>query len=127
MGTSNWQQIPFCVEALLDVCPMRVLDVGVGFGRRGMLVREFCEEWKGRTHRENWRVHLEGIEMFPKNIEEYHHLFYDWVHIGDAAQIVERMPDRWDLIICGDVLQLRPKEIAEQVLKASRLLAVRVS
>jgi hypothetical protein len=123
MGTSNWQQIPFCVEALLDVCPMRVLDVGVGFGRWGTLVREFCEEWKGRTHRENWRVHLEGIEILPKNIEEYHHLFYDWVHVGDAAQIVEQMQDRWDLIICGDVLQLWSKEIAQQLLERALDLA----
>lgn len=123
MGTSNWQQIPFCVEVLLDVCPMRVLDLGIGFGRWGMLVREFCEEWKGRSHRENWRVQLEGIEIFPKNVEEYHHFFYSWVHVGDAAQIIQQMQERWHLIICGDVLQLWPRAIAEQVLSRALDLA----
>lgn len=116
MGTSNWQQIPFCIEALLELSPMRVLDVGVGFGRWGMLVREFCEEWKGRFHREHWQVHLEGIEVFPKNVEEYHHLFYDWVHIGDAAEILENMDASWDLVIFGDVLQEWDKDTAGQML-----------
>lgn len=116
VGTSNWQQIPFCVEAMLDICPLRVLDVGIGFGRWGVLVREFCEEWKGRIHRENWRVHLEGIEAYPKNVEEYHHLFYNWVHIGDAAEIIGQMTERWDLIIFGDVLEHWVKERAAGVL-----------
>lgn len=116
MGTSNWQQIPFCVEALLAVEPMRVLDLGIGFGRWGVLVREFCEEWKGRVHRENWRVRLEGVEAFPRNVEEYQHFFYDWVHVGDAADFLARPQERWDLIICGDVLQQWPKEVARAAL-----------
>jgi hypothetical protein len=123
MGTSNWQQIPFCVETLLAVEPARVLDVGIGFGRWGVLVREFCEEWKGRIHRENWRVHLEGIEAYPKNVEEYQHFFYDWIHVGDAAGVLARMAERWDLIICGDVLQQWPKETAHEVLARALDLA----
>lgn len=123
VGTSNWQQIPFCVEILLDICPMRVLDVGIGFGRWGFLVREFGEEWKGRIHRENWRVHLEGIEAFPKNVEEYHHLFYDWVHVGDAAAIIAGMSETWDLVIFGDVLEHFAKEQARQVLERALALS----
>jgi hypothetical protein len=116
VGTSNWQQIPFCIEAMLAVSPMRVLDVGIGFGRWGILVREFCEEWKGRTHRENWAVHLEGIEAYPRNVEEYHHLFYDWVHVGDAADIVGGMQERWGLVIFGDVLEHLEKDAATRLL-----------
>src|SRR5262249_26837941 len=36
VGSSNWQQIPFAVEALLELAPLRVLDLGVGFGRWGV-------------------------------------------------------------------------------------------
>jgi hypothetical protein len=93
-----------------------VLDLGVGFGRWGMLVREFCDEWKGRAHRENWRVRLEGVEAFPKNVEEYHHHFYDWVHVCDAADLLARSKERWDLIIFGDVLQQWPKATARAAL-----------
>src|SRR5205823_8415333 len=117
VGSSNWQQIPFCVEALLAIAPLRVLDLGVGFGRWGMLVREFCEEWQGRVHRENWQVWLEGIEVFGKNIEEYHHLIYSWIHIGDAADFVRDTTDRWDLVMIGDVLQEWPRDDAQGVLE----------
>jgi hypothetical protein len=117
MGTSNWQQIPFCIEAMLDVAPMRVLDLGIGFGRWGVLVREFCEEWKGRTHRENWRVWLEGVEAFAQNVEEYHHFFYNWVHVADAADVLAATEVRWDLIIFGDVLEHWEKARAEATLE----------
>ncbi len=123
MGTSNWQQIPFCVDALLDIAPMRVLDVGVGFGRWGVLVREFCEVWKGRIHRDEWRVWLEGIEVFPQNVEEYHHLFYSWVQVGDAAEIIGRMTDRWDLVIFGDVLEHWYPEDSHRILNKALDLA----
>jgi hypothetical protein len=116
VGTSNWQQIPFCVEAMLAIAPMRVLDVGIGFGRWGMLVREFCEEWKGRIHRENWRVRLEGIEAFHANVEEYHHHFYNWVHVGDAAEVLPRLGGGWNLTIFGDVLEHWEKPQAERTL-----------
>ena len=119
VGSSNWQQIPFCVQALLDVAPSRVLDIGVGFGRWGMLVREFCEEWQGRVHRENWTVWLEGVEAFPSNVEEYHHLFYNWIHITDALPFLRSTTDHWDLVILGDVLQEWPKLEAQAVLELS--------
>jgi len=123
MGTSNWQQIPFCIEALRDISPYRVLDIGVGFGRWGILVREFCDEWRHRHHRENWLVHIEGIEIFPKNVEDYHLIFYNAIHIGDAAEILAEMNQIWDVIIFGDVLEHWPRNIAEQVLSRANKLA----
>ena len=117
VGTSNWQQIPFCVEAMLAIAPLRALDVGIGFGRWGMLVREFCEEWQGRVHRENWQVWLEGIEIYPENIEEYQHMLYNWIHVGDCAEIIAGMDQDWDLIIFGDVLDHLPKQTAWNTLQ----------
>ena len=35
VSSSTWHHIPFCVDALLDIAPMRVLDVGIGFGAGG--------------------------------------------------------------------------------------------
>lgn|GEM_PF-208395 len=123
LGKSNWQHLPFCVETLLAIAPRRVLDLGIGFGRWGMLVREFCDEWQGRGHRENWRVHLEGVEARPEHVEEYHHFFYNWVHVGDASRLLQQTDERWDLIICGDVLQDWPKETATRVLARALDLA----
>ena len=105
MGTSNWQNIPFNIEILMKIEPKRVLDVGVGFGRWGMIIREFCDVWFGRIMEPEWRVHLEGIEAFEQNITSYHKSFYNHIHIGDAREIIYRLESSWDLIIFGDVLE----------------------
>lgn len=43
MGTSNWQHISDCIEIIRDINPKTILDVGTGFGRWGILSREFLE------------------------------------------------------------------------------------
>ncbi len=119
MGTSNWQNIPYCVEILMKIAPKRVLDVGIGFGRWGMIVREFCDVWFQRVFPDQWAVHLEGIEAFPKSISDYHRTFYNRIHIGDAADLVGRQPGPWDVTIYGDVLEHFTKPVALRLIETS--------
>ncbi len=119
MGTSNWQQIPFCVEALMKIAPMRVLDVGVGFGRWGIVVREFCDVWYQRVFRNDWKVRVEGIEVFPQNIDEYHRSFYNQIHVGDAAKVLPTLEGPFDVVIFGDVLEHFTKEVGEGLLRTA--------
>ncbi|HYE63062.1 MAG TPA: hypothetical protein VD997_13785 [Phycisphaerales bacterium] len=119
MGTSNWQQIPFCIDALMKIEPRRVLDIGVGFGRWGMIVREFCDVWFSRVFRDQWQVHVEGVEAFPKSITDYHHQFYNQIHLGDAAKLIPTLPGPWSVTIYGDVLEHFTKEKAHELLSYS--------
>ena len=66
MGTSNWQNISYCVGILRRLQPASVLDVGTGFGRWGTLCREFLDVWEGREARSLWQARIEGIEAFPQ-------------------------------------------------------------
>lgn len=116
MGTSNWQNIPFCVEALMKIAPQRVLDVGVGFGRWGMIVREFCDVWYGRISKDQWSVQVVGIEAFKDNIADYHSAFYSKIHYGDAREIILKMDNSWDVVIFGDVLEHFERETGEVLL-----------
>jgi hypothetical protein len=116
MGTSNWQNIPFCIEALMKIAPQRVLDVGVGFGRWGIITREFCDVWYGRIFKPQWAVHIEGIEGFKKSIADYHYTFYNQIHFGDARKIIPSLKDNWDVVIFGDVLEHFERIIAEDLL-----------
>lgn len=117
MGTSNWQQIPFCIEALMKIAPERVLDVGVGFGRWGMIVREFCDVWYSRIFKDDWKVHVEGIEAFPRSLSAYHREFYNTIHTGDAARILPTLPGPWSVVIFGDVLEHFTKDQARRLLE----------
>lgn len=119
MGTSNWQNIPYTIEALMKVEPKRVLDVGIGYGRWGMAVREFCELWFGRIPRSTWNIWIEGVEAYEPNIDEYHKYFYNKIHIGDFSQIHRTLTGRWDVILFGDVLEHFTKDDACKLLEWS--------
>lgn len=121
MGTSNWQNIPFCIDVLMKIQPKNVLDVGVGFGRWGILIREFCEVWSGRIFPDQWLINIEGIEAYEKSISAYHPYFYNKIHIGDALKIIPSMPDNWDIVIFGDVLEHFERNDAENLLEWATL------
>ncbi|MFG0330586.1 MAG: hypothetical protein ACF8PN_11895 [Phycisphaerales bacterium] len=119
MGTSSWQNIPYCIDILMKIEPKRVLDIGVGFGRWGMITREFCDVWFQRVLEEEWAVHIEGIEGFEQNVSDYHRSFYNKIHIGDAREIIPSLNGPWDVTIYGDVLEHFERETAIKLLNAS--------
>jgi SAM-dependent methyltransferase len=110
MGTSNWQNISYCIELIRRMNPQRILDVGVGFGRWGILSREFLEVWNQKIYSKDWDLQIDGIEIFEPNIEEYHKYFYSNIFKADAASFVKNIKDNYDLIIIGDMLEHLEKE-----------------
>lgn len=116
MGTSNWQNISWCVRAIMQIAPRRVVDIGVGFGRWGMTLREFAEVWFNRVLPEQWQIEIEGIEAFEGSIADYHRHFYDKIHIGDALEVVPGLEGNWNLAILGDVLEHFYKSDGEKLL-----------
>ncbi len=119
MGTSSWQSIPYCIDVLMKIAPRRVLDIGVGFGRWGIITREFCDVWFQRVLTDEWAVQIEGIEGFEKNIADYHRAFYNRIHIGDARHFIPRLTGPWDVTIYGDVLEHFEREEAYRLLRTS--------
>lgn len=117
MGTSNWQNISLCIDHIKKINPKSVLDIGVGFGRWGILCREFLDVWEGRVFRDSWVTEIDGIEVFEKNIDDYHRNFYNNIFIGDAFELVNSKLKKYDLIIMGDVLEHFDKEKGEALLK----------
>ena len=118
METSNWQNIPFCVEALMKITPHRVLDIGVGYGRWGMVGREFCDVWSGHFSRSEWKVRIEGVEAHTPFIDLYHKYFYDKIHTGDFRKVVSQLKARWNVIF-GDVLEHFEKQEGLSLLRWS--------
>jgi len=90
--------------------------VGIGFGRWGMVVREFCDVWYGRVFPKDWQVVIEGVEAFEPNIASYHSAFYNKIHIGDFAELLPSLGQAWNIIIFGDVLEHFDKQRALELL-----------
>ena len=115
MGTSNWQNISYCVGVLRRLKPASVLDVGTGFGRWGVLCREFLDVWEGREARLLWQTRIEGIEAFPGCLTPLHGYIYDRLHVGDAVEVLPAL-GVYDVVYLGDVVEHQAKSRAWDLL-----------
>lgn len=130
MGTSNWQNISYCIELIRRINPKSVLDIGVGFGRWGILCREFLEVWDTGNYSGEWNCRIDAVEIFNDYLKPYHSYFYDNVYVADAGKFITESQEKYDLIICGDVIEHFEKNKAEEIislcLEKSRYLMVNV-
>lgn len=110
MGTSNWQNISYNIELVRKLDPESILDVGVGFGRWGILFREFLEIWDNGRYDGNWQRVIDGIEIFPGYIKDYHSYFYNEIYTENALKHLEFAEKKYDLINFGDVIEHFTKE-----------------
>lgn len=108
MPTSAPYAIPVVMHAVRQICPASILDVGVGFGKYGVLFREYTDIWEAerfaQLHRDAWRTRIDGIEIYKPYLSPLHDFIYDQVHVGDAVDVIDRL-GRYDLIFMGDVLE----------------------
>lgn len=116
MSTSNWQNISYNIDLIKRLDPKTILDIGIGYGRWGMLLREFLEVWGDGNFSAEWKRTVDGVEIFADYIKPYHRHFYNEIHIGDALKFLENSVKKYDLIICGDVLEHFIKEDAFKVI-----------
>ena len=118
MPSSTWAHISNVLDAIYKTNPTSVLDIGIGYGKWGFLCREYLESWKDRVFREQWKVRIEGIEIFAPYYERLPWIrqVYDTVHIGDACSVVDGLCTTYDLVIAGDVLEHIAKEEATELL-----------
>jgi len=117
MPTSNLRQISGIVEMIAAADPQSMLDVGVGFGKFGVLAREYLELLDGRALYDQWSRRIDGIEIFPDYLTELHDAVYDRIMEGDAADILPTLPNGdYDLILLVDVLEHFPTDVGNAVL-----------
>jgi len=110
LSTSNWQNISYNIQLVKLLNPQTILDIGVGFGRWGILFREFLEVWGDNNFECNWKRTIDGLEIFPDYIKDYHKFFYDNIHICNALDYLRSMDKHYDLINLGDVVEHFVKE-----------------
>lgn len=79
----------------------RVLDVGPGYGKYGLMLREYLNE-KPRQ--------LDAIEAWPQYVIDFPWLgcIYDQVHVGDVCDRGSEFLARYDVVLMADVLEHIP-------------------
>ncbi len=96
MPTSEHWQIPKVVDAMLRAAPRSVLDVGAGYGKYGVLAREY--------------LNAERVDAVDANAPRYE--VYDHVYRGDVRQLERLVPAEahWDLALFIDTIEHLEKE-----------------
>ncbi len=107
MPVGAYQQLSTIADLIVRVNPSRTLDIGIGFGTYGMLVREYLDLWDNmnETKAYAWKRGLDGVEVFEEYITPMHRFLYDDIYIGDARAVVPAITKRYDLAILADVIE----------------------
>jgi hypothetical protein len=134
MPSSTWVHITTFCDEINKLQPQKILDVGIGFGRWGFLAREVLDVFRGRYFYPDWRVKIDGVEIFGAYIQQHHHIFYNTIFLTDAKTNLEELiqvfnkdgKKPYDLIIFGDVLEHFEKEEALYLLGLALVLSEKV-
>jgi len=128
MASGPLEPTPKLIELALAVEPRRVLDLGMGTGKYGFLLREQTDLAYGRSQND-WRLHITGVEGYAENVGPHQRSVYDDITVAEIADVVGvYQGDRFDLTLLIDVIEhFAPhdaRDLVNRVLQISRYLLI---
>lgn len=115
MPTSHYDTINSVMNLISQISPASVLDVGVGFGKMGLLCREYLDIWWARYTPDKWTTRIDGIEIFPQYKNPIYDYCYDNVLFGNVMDHLDMLGD-YDLVLLIDVIEHLSKEDGHKLL-----------
>ena len=113
MPSSKSWQIPWVVDLIAREQPASVIDVGAGYGKFGVLAREYASPQR-----------VDAVDVNPPRYPVYDH-----VYLGDVRDLERLLPaetPRYDLALFVDVIEHLEKPQAWRVLDVLARRARRV-
>lgn len=104
MPTSALVVWPTLIHLCWEVQPRRILDVGPGHGKAGILLREYI----GTERRGNGPIQrIDAIEAEPRYVEMFpwNEAVYDDLHRGDIVRQGSEMLAFYDLVLFADSIE----------------------
>jgi predicted TPR repeat methyltransferase len=102
--------IPYVANHLVQHRPRRVLDLGIGFGMYGAVVRQWLD-----LGVKPWSTYLVGVEAWADYGNPLWDL-YDLVAVDSIENFVVRQTQVFDCVLFNDVLEHFAKDVGRQVL-----------
>ncbi len=106
MPSSFVDSVPSIVKAVIDLSPRRILDIGPGWGKYGLMSREYLGSKLER---------LDAIEV-PQGRLYTQDVIYDNIYEGDVRQ-QDIDWSQYDLVLFIDVIEHLEKEEGQKILK----------
>jgi hypothetical protein len=120
---SSWPaQIGPVLNLILAIEPRSILDIGAGFGKYGVLCREYLDVIPGARSGSSYppprRVVIDCIEACAEYVSPIHHYVYDRVYLGDALALLPTLArGSYELALVIDVLEHFSREEGSQFMK----------
>lgn len=109
MPLSQTYQISAIMERIFLLEPKSILEVGVGFGKYGVLCYERLNLWWHGLTKEDYqirKVKIDGIEIYKDYKNPLYDYIYDNIFWGNALDIIPKFEDKsYDLILLIDILE----------------------
>lgn len=115
MPVSDYRQISEVLHMIAQLKPRRILDVGVGFGKWGVLCREVLDVSAGRLRSEDWATTIDGIEIFGEYRSSIWDHAYNEVLLGDALSVIDAL-SHYDVVLACDVIEHFDKPMGQILL-----------
>lgn len=123
MPSSQFGYIKKVLKKVADSPHQSILDIGPGFGKYGVLCREYFDlipTWTEKKlsgfDKKNWQIRIDCIEPFKPYITPLHEYIYDNIYPGKAEEVLPRL-DNYDLILMIGVLEHLEKVDGLKLLK----------
>ncbi|WP_164669963.1 hypothetical protein [Virgibacillus doumboii] len=116
MPTSYVSQISLILKLLSEVRPKSILDAGVGFGKYGMLCREYKDIVHGRYNKEDWVTEIVGIEGYTQYQNPVHNYVYDKVYYGLIEDVLPYIVRSFEVTLLIDVLEHFTKDDGKKII-----------
>lgn len=116
MPSSWYQATSLLMEKIMIENPHSVLDVGVGFGKYGILLREALDIPHERYRKDQWLVRIDGIEAFEGYRNPIHDYVYDAVYYKPVSECLPSL-GVYDVVLMIDVLEHFTKEEGAKLLE----------
>jgi len=104
------------MEKIMMERPWSVLDVGVGFGKYGVLLREALDIPYERYNKSQWIARIDGIEAFCGYRNPLHDYVYDTVFYKPVSECLDSL-GAYDVVLMIDILEHFTKEQGMELLE----------
>jgi hypothetical protein len=117
MPTSYPENISSIICFIRSLKPKSVLDIGPGFGKYGLLCREYLDIWNKWVYaKDKWSVRIDCLEAFPDYITPVHKYIYNNIYIGDAIEVIPTLKSKYEIALLIDVFEHFTKEEGEKLI-----------
>jgi hypothetical protein len=100
---TGWiQVIPDIIDEVDKYNPNSILDIGIGFGKYGVLLREKFELPYERYNKSDWNMKIDGIEAFTGYHNPIHDYVYNHVYYKNVIECIHQLPI-YDVVLLIDV------------------------